>query len=68
MPKVEPLILKEIEDAFAAYQREVLAAGLKEKASSTYIRYVDQVVRWLNDDFVTGGTLPPHRRRRLPPA
>ena len=56
MAKVKRETLEETKDAFERYKKAVNgSSGLTEKTKKTYISYVDQFVRWLDDDFEPGG-------------
>jgi hypothetical protein len=62
-----------IEDLVAdhrAYEAELRAARLRDKAVHTYLIHSDQFIRWLNDDFEPGSRLAVSVRGagRRPPA
>ena len=58
MPKVTPSTLREVKTALAAYIAEVEAAPLKPKTMHTYCQHASSFVRWLNDEFTPGATVP----------
>ncbi len=56
MPKISPQALKEVEQAFEDWKEEVEASNLTQSSKETYIGHPNHFVRWLNDDFVPGGS------------
>ena len=53
--------LDEVNVAFQRYTQEVNDTGMTDRSKETYLLYVDQFIRWINDDFEPGAKL---RRRR----
>ena len=53
--------LDEVKVAFQRYTTEVNDTGMTDNSKETYLLYVDQFIRWINDDFEPGAKL---RRRR----
>lgn len=51
----------EVEAAFKRYTKEVNDTAMTHTSKWTYLRYVEQFIRWLNDDFEPGLNAP--RRR-----
>ncbi len=58
MPKVTASTMTEVKAALAAYITEVEAAPLKPATMHTYCHHARSFVRWLNDEFKPGDTVP----------
>lgn len=54
MPKVNPEVLKIVQEALERYADEVESSRLSPNAKQTYIGHSREFVRWLDDDFEPG--------------
>jgi hypothetical protein len=58
MPKIPAQTLREVEQALEQYIAAVNASRLTPQSKKTYLLHGKNFVRWLNNDFEPGGTLP----------
>lgn len=54
--KISPAALSEITEASEPYREEVEGARLTRFTKDAYLRHAENFVRWLQDDFESGGT------------
>ncbi len=57
MAEIGPQALAEVKAALECYVTEVEESNLSQTSQKTYLLHARQFVRWLEDDFVPGGTL-----------
>jgi hypothetical protein len=54
MPKVDPVTLHQVQDAFQRYTDAVEQSGLRVASKENYIRHARAFIRWLHDEFEPG--------------
>lgn len=52
--KVPVDVLKQVEEAYKVYEREVDSSGMKVSAKNTYLLHVRQFIKWMKGDFQPG--------------